>query len=102
MRGAYWFIYPGLPCWLPYSERSVQEMYSEVTPYTFVDLYYVLDNVMKERTRRGLGKVKHCSPISNELENKMWNDGILGEDNPERLVETVVSVIEGSKSSVWL
>ena len=55
-----------------------------------MDLYYVLDNVMKERTRKGLGRVKHCSPISNNMEDKMWRDGILGEDNPEKLLDTLL------------
>ena len=59
----------------------------------FVDFYYILDNVMKERTNKAMGKVKHCSPITNNMEDKMWREGVLGEDNREKLLETVLFLI---------
>ena len=54
---------------------------------------YVVNKVMKERTRKGIGKVNHCTPITNGMEDKMWKDGVLGEDNPEKLVETILFLI---------
>ena len=55
----------------------------------FVDLYYVVDNVMKGRTMKGLGVVKHATPVSCKMENEMWSKGVLGEDEPEKLVKTM-------------
>ena len=52
----------------------------------FSDMCTALDNVMKERTVAIVGVKKHqASVISIEMENKLWEKGILGEDNPEKL-----------------
>ena len=48
---------------------------------------------MKDCTRKGMGKVNHCTPISNQMEDKMWKEGILGEDIPEKLLDTVLFLI---------
>ncbi len=55
---------------------------------TFVDLYFVIDNLMKECTEAGLGKVKSAEYISTESEEKMWEEGILGEDTPQQLLDS--------------
>ena len=40
-----------------------------------------------------MGKVNHCSPISNQMEDKMCKEGILGEDTPKKLLDTVFFLI---------
>ena len=55
-----------------------------------VDLYYVVDNLMKDRTRMVMDVVKQSTPISSKMENQMWEKGVLGEDNPSKLVEAVL------------
>ena len=37
----------------------------------FVDLYYVVDNLIKDRTRKGMGVVKHATSVSPNMENIM-------------------------------
>ena len=54
----------------------------------FQDLYFVLDNEMKCKTELGLGVVKSATPISNNMEEKMWATGVLGEENATQLCET--------------
>ena len=54
----------------------------------FADLYNVVDNSMKMRTAKGLGKVKHATPISLNQEEIMWQNGVLGEHTPQQLLET--------------
>lgn len=53
----------------------------------FMDFYYVLDNVMKQKSAQGLGKVQSTDVISKEVENHVWHMGILGEDHPKQLGE---------------
>ena len=48
-----------------------------------------LDNVMKERTAEGLGGRPERDPILEEHEQILWEKGILGEDSPDKLRQTV-------------
>ena len=59
----------------------------------FVELYNITDNVMKQRRKKGMGLVKHSTPISTTLENDMWKKGILGEHAPKVLCQTVLYLI---------
>ena len=60
----------------------------------FNDLKTVLDNVMKERTAMNLGvKKKQAEFIPYSYESEMWEQGILGEDSPDRLRDTVLFLI---------
>ena len=47
-----------------------------------------LDNVMKERTAEGWGRPER-DPILEEHEQVLWEKGILGEDSPDKLRQTV-------------
>ena len=47
-----------------------------------------LDNVMKERTDEGMGGPERY-PILEEHEQILWEKGILGEDSPDKLRQTV-------------
>ena len=58
------------------------------------DLKTVLDNVMQERAKLNIGMVpKQAELISYEFEEKMWGKGILGEDKPETLRNTVLFLL---------
>ena len=46
----------------------------------FIVLYYVVDNLMKDRTRKGMGVIKHSTLISSKMEDQMWKANVLGED----------------------
>ena len=48
---------------------------------------------MKGCTKRGLGIVKHATPILNKMENEMWSRGVLGKDTPDKLLKTVLFLI---------
>ena len=59
----------------------------------FSDVYYVVDNVMKEGARQGLGSVKHATPVSIEMEEQMWETGVLGESTPVQLRNTLMYML---------
>ena len=51
----------------------------------------VLDSVMQERAAHCIGTVKwQAEVISLEFENKLWEQNILGDDNPDKLQSTVL------------
>ena len=60
----------------------------------FEDVKTVLDNVMKERTAMNIGvKKRKAQVISLKYEEEMWSKGVLGEDCPDRLRDTVLFLI---------
>ena len=60
----------------------------------FKELKFTLDNVMKQRTSSGIGIiVKKADIISKTDEDILWNRGILGSENPEQLLHTVLYVV---------
>ena len=92
----------------PYPGRTLYEMIVAIQKYLkinkmnwklvdadeFCDLNTVLDNVMQERTAMNVGVVKkQVQVISYETENSLWQAGILGEDTPDKLRNTVLFLI---------
>ena len=60
----------------------------------FLDVKTVLDNIMKERAVNNVGLVrKQAEVITPEYEEKLWVSGVLGEDTPDKLRETVLFVL---------
>ena len=59
----------------------------------FFSLRNVVDNTMKERHSQGLGVHKSSDIISLAHEDKMFNQGILGEDSPHQLLRMMVYMI---------
>ena len=60
----------------------------------FESLKIVLDNVMKERTALNIGTVKkQADLITYEQENYLWREGLLGDDNPHKLRDTVLYLL---------
>ena len=59
----------------------------------FVDLFFMVDNLMKELIAKGKGVVVSASPITNAMEEEMLQTGILGEHNPKQLCETLLFLI---------
>ncbi len=57
------------------------------------DLYYTLDNIMKERTAQGLGRTISVDIIELQVEQKMWKDGVLGQDQPRQLLDTIIYLL---------
>ena len=56
----------------------------------FLDLRTVLDNVMKERTAMNIGvNTKQAQLITYDMEEILWQKGILGESTPDQLRDTV-------------
>ena len=65
-----------------------------VEGHEFSDLKMVLDNVMQERTRANIGVVKRqAEVITYEFEEKMWQEGILGESTLDILRQTVLYLL---------
>ena len=58
-------------------------------PMHFHDLRNTIDNIMKNRTRAGMGAVKKAGIISFAMEEILWAKQVLGEDNPQQLLFTV-------------
>ena len=60
----------------------------------FEDIKTVLDNVIKECTAQNIGvKKRQAQFIPYEFESEMWSKGVLGEDCPDRLRDTVLFLI---------
>ena len=60
----------------------------------FRDLKFTLDNLMKERTARGIGNsVKRAQILTAFDEEYLWNVGLLGDHDPDTLLNTMVFVI---------
>ena len=60
----------------------------------FEEIKTVLDNVMEERTALNIGvKKKQAQFVTYKFENEMWAKGVLGEDCPDRLRDTVLFLI---------
>ena len=54
---------------------------------------------MKERARGNVGMVKcQAEFISVDYENELWRSGVLGEDSPEKLSDTVLFLL----GIIWL
>ncbi len=51
----------------------------------------VLDSVLKDLHQQGIGiQKRQASVISEELEERMWNEGVLGDETPQNLLDTLV------------
>ena len=60
----------------------------------FEEVNSVLDNVMKERTALNVGVRKRQAQVINyKIEEDMWKSGVLGEDCPDRLRDTVLFLL---------
>ena len=60
----------------------------------FENVEIVLDNVMKERTALNIGNLKkQANLITFEQENLLWKEGLLGEDTPDKLRDTVLYLL---------
>ncbi len=59
----------------------------------FICFKNTLDNIMKERAKMGLGCTVSATPITLTQEEKMWQEGMLGEDTPDVLCNTVVYLV---------
>ncbi len=55
---------------------------------------------MKERSCIGLGRKQSSDIISLDDEETMWRDGILGDENPEQLRDTVLYLL-GLNLALW-
>ena len=61
----------------------------------FIQIQNTIDNVMKELSKEGIGaEKKQAEIISIEEEKKLWDDCILGVDTPDKLVNTLLYVID--------
>uniref|UniRef100_A0A1X7VKI1 ZMYM2-like/QRICH1 C-terminal domain-containing protein n=1 Tax=Amphimedon queenslandica TaxID=400682 RepID=A0A1X7VKI1_AMPQE len=50
-----------------------------------------LDSVLKDLYKRGIGNVKkQADVISEKLEEKLWDDNLLGDDSPKKLQNTLI------------
>ena len=60
----------------------------------FLDARTVLDNISKERTKANIGiQRRQASVISYDMENELWERGILGENTPEKLRNSVLFLL---------
>ena len=57
-------------------------------------LWFTLDNIMKRRCQDGLGNtIRQAQVLSYKDEEMLWSLGILGTDNPTKLVNMLVFVL---------
>ena len=60
----------------------------------FSNFQRVLDKVMQERSEQNIGTIrKQAQVISLRYEDELWQKNILGEDNPEKLHNTVLYIL---------
>ena len=59
----------------------------------FQSLRNVVDNLMKQRTAEGLGARLSSSVISLAQEDTLYFKGILGEEDPSKLLKTVIYLL---------
>ena len=60
----------------------------------FLRLAMVLDNKMKENASKGLGRiVRKAEPLDADDIKMMWEKGVLGEDSPRKLSDTVLFLL---------
>ena len=59
----------------------------------FMRLKFTLDNLMKKRCAERLGGTMSSDPISFGQEEVLWEKGILGEQSPEQLRNTVLYLL---------
>ena len=59
----------------------------------FVDLSNIVDNVIKMRTEMGLRVIESAEPVSTNMEDQIWQTGVLGEHSPAQLLDTVMFLI---------
>ncbi len=60
----------------------------------FVKVKFTLDNIMKKRAQTQCAPDVRCStPISYSDEEKMWSSGVLGEQSPDQLRNTVMFLL---------
>ena len=60
----------------------------------FVEVRNTLDNRMKSLSKQGLVmKKEKAQPFTLSHEEKMWSSGVLGESNPEQLLNTVIYLL---------
>ena len=60
----------------------------------FEELHTVLDNIMREHTQANIGVTpRQADVISYKAEEKLWIMGILGEDTPDKLHNTVLFLL---------
>ena len=94
----------------PYPGRTLYQMVGAIQKYLnvnkipwviaegkgsdFEEVRTVLDNVMKERTAANIGVVKRqAGVVTKEIENELWQKGLLGEDTPDKLCNTVLFLL---------
>ncbi len=58
-----------------------------------VCLKFMLDNLMKDRCAQRLGSTLSSEPISFGQEEVLWSKGILGEEDPTQLRNTVLFLL---------
>ncbi len=68
-------------------------MWKLVDGVDFTRVRFTLDNVMKKRAESGNCDRKSADPISFQDEESLWNAGVLGEERPVQLRETVLYLI---------
>ncbi len=56
-------------------------------------LYYMLDNIIKQCTMDGLGRKVSVSILTEDAEETMWSQGILGEDSLCQLSDTMLYLL---------
>ncbi len=68
-------------------------MWCLVEDTEFKKVHFTVNNLMKERTSDRLSVSCSSSAISMSDEDKMWHEGVLGEDTPEKLRNTVMYLL---------
>ena len=60
----------------------------------FSQIRIVLNNIMKERAKANIGMVKRQAGfINSDIEDKLWSSGMLRQDTPDKLRNTVLFLI---------
>ena len=86
--GSLYDLLQGLSMFLEHEHR-----FEKLMSRTFKEIRNTLDNIMKERTAEGIPGRPERDYISEEHEQTLWKNGILGEDNPDKWRKTIFFLI---------
>lgn len=70
------------------SQKDHLDIYSDPK---FAYFRSVLNSILKELHQKGIGtSKKQAEVVSTEMEEQLWEQGILGDDTPQKLLDTMV------------
>ena len=82
-----------------YIAHEMPDLNMKLLSDTFKCVKNTLDTIMADQAAQGLGVPKMEDYVTEEMEEKLWKMGMLGESNPDQLRNTILFLV-GSRFGV--